>query len=103
MKDYKGKRVKMAGYLKTQGTTERAQMWIRVDNIEKKMSTEFDNMDNRPVVGIKNWVKQEIIFDVPLEESVIFYGAFIIGVGKIWFDNVSFEIVDKMLLKQAGC
>lgn len=99
IKEFKGKRIKMTGYLRTAGSTEKAQMWLRVDNVTRKMATEFDNMDNRPVKDDRNWTRCEIVFDYPNEECAVFFGAFIIGKGKIWFDNVSFEEVSKDIQK----
>jgi hypothetical protein len=93
-KNFKGKRVKMTGYIKTQGTIDTAQMWVRVDNLDKKIFADFDNMDDRPLIGTKDWIKREIVFDVPDSRCVILYGFFLHGVGKIWFDNISFEIVN---------
>lgn len=93
VKAYLGKRIKMTGYIKTMSSAESAQMWIRVDDIDKKMSTEFDNMNSRPVIGSTEWKKYEIVFEVP-EKCAVFYGVIINGSGKIWFDNINFEIVD---------
>ncbi len=98
VKEFKGKRIKMTGYIKSQGLSDTASMWIRVDDIDKKMVLDFDNMMDRPVVGTKDWTKCEIIFDVP-DRSVVFYGFIFKGVGKIWMDNVSFEVVESSTAK----
>jgi hypothetical protein len=52
-------------------------------------------MQNRRIIGTKDWKKCEIVFDVPDARCVINYGFLLSGVGKAWFDNISFEIVDK--------
>jgi hypothetical protein len=91
--EFKGKRVKMTGYIKTQGSTETGAMWIRVDDYDKKITADFDNMGDRPVVASKEWTKCEIVFDVPDSRATIFFGFIMSGTGKIWVDNVSFEIV----------
>lgn len=54
----------------------------------------FDNMQDRPITGNSEWTKCEIIMDVPVESVTLNFGALISGTGKIWFDNVSFEILD---------
>jgi len=69
-----------------------------VDDIGKKMSTEFDNMDPRPVIGSTEWKKYEIVFDVP-HRCVVFYGLITNGTGKIWFDHINFEVVDNSIPK----
>jgi hypothetical protein len=99
-KEFKGKRIKMTGFIKSQGVNDTATMWLRVDDCDKIMSTDFDNMMERPIVGTKDWTKCEIIFDVA-EKCVVFYGFIIIGTGKFWIDNVSFEIVDSSVGKTA--
>jgi hypothetical protein len=100
-KNFKGERVKMTGYIKSDGLTDKALMWIRVIDIDKKISTDFDNMSERPVAGIKDWLKCEIIFDVPASKCGIYYGILLKGAGKIWFDNISFKIVDRSISKTA--
>jgi hypothetical protein len=92
---FKGKRVKMTGYIKSQGTLDTVNMWARVDNLGAKLTIDFDNMNNRPIIGTKDWKKYEIVFDVPNAKCAICYGNMLSGVGKTWFDNVSLEIVDK--------
>jgi hypothetical protein len=99
-KDFKGKRVKMTGYIKSQGLNDTATMWVRIDDCDKKMSTDFDNMMERPIIGTKDWTKCEIIFDVA-DKCAIFYGFIFIGAGKFWVDNVSFEIVSNSINKTA--
>jgi hypothetical protein len=94
-KDFKGKRVKMTSYLKSQGRMDTVQMWLRVDNLNNERIADFDNMQNRRIIGTKDWRKCEIVFDVPDAKCVINYGFLFSGVGKAWFDNISFEIVDK--------
>lgn len=93
-KQFYGQRVKLTCFVKTQGNTDTARVWVRVDNVKTKQAVEFDNMWERPLIGIKDWKKVEIVFDVP-EDGVIFYGLVMHGVGKVWVDNFSFEIVDK--------
>jgi hypothetical protein len=88
----------MTGYIKSQGSNDTATMWVRVDDCVKLMSTDFDNMYDRPIVGTSDWRKCEIIFDVS-EKCYVFYGFIIKGIGKIWVDNVSFEIVSNDVSK----
>jgi hypothetical protein len=99
VKDLSGKRVKMTGFIKSQGS-DTATMWIRVDDFGNKVTADFDNMMDRPVAGTKDWTKCEIVFDVP-EKCVIFFGFIFKGSGKAWMDNVSFEVVGKEVNKTA--
>jgi hypothetical protein len=93
-RDYLGTRVKMTGYIKSKNVTDWAGMWLRVDSRTEMKSLSFDNMQDRPITGNSDWTKCEIILDVPEESGTLNFGALISGTGKIWFDNISFEILD---------
>jgi hypothetical protein len=93
-KDYLGTRVKLTGYIKSENVKEWAGMWFRIDPKVGQESLGFDNMQDRPVTGTADWTKCEIILDVPAESGTLNFGALISGTGKIWFDNVSIEILD---------
>jgi len=101
LKDYKGKRIKMTGYIKTQGANAVASMWSRVDDFQNKIVADFDNMENRQVTGNSDWTKCEIVFDVPDSKCAVAFGFIFSGTGKIWIDNVSFEIVSNTTEKSA--
>jgi hypothetical protein len=100
MKNLSGKRVKMTGFIKSQGTNVTGSMWMRVDDIGNKIFADFDNMMDRPVTGNSDWTKCEIVFDVP-EKCVLFFGFIFTGSGKIWVDNVSLEVVSNTMEKTA--
>jgi hypothetical protein len=91
-KDFNGKRIRMTGYIKSLNTTT-ATMWVRIDDFVDKVTADFDNMMDRPVSGSSDWTKCEIVFDATSKCSIN-YGFILSGAGKIWVDNVSFEIVD---------
>ncbi|MFA9213433.1 MAG: hypothetical protein ACEQSR_06250 [Candidatus Methylacidiphilales bacterium] len=95
---FHGKRLKMSGYLKVQDVKKFAGFWLRLDsrgeNNKYKMLG-FDNMSNRKIKGNIDWTKYEIVLDVPTETVSIAYGALLAGTGKIWFDDITFEIVDE--------
>ena len=93
-KNYLGTRIKMTGYIKSENVTDWAGMWLRIDSKTHGESLGFDNMQDRPVTGTSDWTKCEIIMDIPVESITLNFGALISGTGKIWFDNVSFEILD---------
>lgn len=99
---YSNKRVKMTGYIKAEGTIDTALMWVRVDDLNKKIKADFDNMQNRPIIGTTDWIKCEIIFDMPDSKSNILFGFILSGPGKAWADNVSFEVVDSTYNKTAA-
>jgi hypothetical protein len=91
---YIGKRIRMTGYMKSQGVADWAGFWLRVDQEGSEQSLSFDNMHDRPIKGTTDWKKYEIVLDVPNNASNIAFGALLAGTGQIWFDNLNFEIVD---------
>jgi hypothetical protein len=94
-----GKRVRMVGFIKTANVQEWAGFWFRVDQQYTGQMLAFDNMHDglvdRSIKGTKDWTRCEIVLDVPLSASNLAYGALLQGAGQIWFDDISFEIVDK--------
>ncbi len=90
---YVGKKVKMSGYLKTEDVRNWASLWLRVDDVNRRVMS-FDNMSRRALSGTKDWTYCEIILPVPEGSTTFHYGAMLVGGGKIWVDNINFEIVD---------
>ena len=92
---FQGKRVKMTSYMKSDKVKEWAGMWFRAD--KGSVSVSFDNMEDRPIKGNTEWKKCEIVLDVPSNATGLAYGVLLSGTGQVWFDEVSFEIVDAMV------
>jgi hypothetical protein len=96
--NYLGKRVRMAGFLKTKDVSDWSGLWFRIDEKGSSNSIGFDNMHDgkkdRSVKGTTDWTKYEIVLDVPLKASNLAYGAVLVGTGQIWIDNIIFEVVD---------
>lgn len=97
--EYLGKRIKMTAYVKYDNVSDWAGMWLRVDSRNTKKSLSFDNMQDRPIKGDNDWTKCVIILDVPEESGTLNFGILLSGTGKVWFDNISFEVVDKLKTK----
>lgn len=100
-KDYLGKRIKMTAYIKAENVSDWAGMWLRVDS-KGKGALSFDNMQDRAIKGCKDWTKCEIVLDVPEESGTLNFGILISGTGKAWFDDISFEVVDKAQVKSTS-
>lgn len=94
--EYLGKRIKMTAYIKSENVSDWAGMWLRVDSKQTKKSLSFDNMQDRPIKGNNDWTVCEIILDVPEESGTLNFGVLLSGTGKVWFDNIKFEVVDKL-------
>ncbi len=91
---YRGKKVKMTGFIKTESVKGWSGMWLRIDPANGGKSLSFDNMYNRKLTGTKDWSKYEIVLDVPAGSYSMSYGVLLNGTGKVWFDDISFEITE---------
>jgi len=96
---YLGKRVRMSGLVKTKDVSDWSGLWFRIDQKDSKSGRSFDNMHDgkkdRSIKGTSDWAKYEIVLDVPSDATNMAYGALLVGTGQLWFDNVTFEVVDK--------
>lgn len=86
-------KIRMTASMKTEVTSGRGQLWMRIDRASKKPGF-FDNMDNRPV-SKKDWARYEIVGQVDADANSIVFGAFLSGAGKVWLDNFIIEVQDK--------
>ena len=70
---------------------DRAQMWLNVErpNRQKGFS---DDMDDRPV-RTSNWTRCEIVARINDDARFINFGVMSIGGGRVWVDDVSFEVI----------
>lgn len=95
---YLGKRVRMTCYIKTKDVNQWAGLWFRADQKDFDMPLSFDNMRNsktdRSIKGTNDWSKYEIVLDIPINSSALFYGILLSGTGQLWFDEINFEIVN---------
>ena len=89
---YLGERVQLTIYIKTQDITGWTGGWFRIDG-DQKQPLAFDNMENRPIKETTEWGKYTMVLDVPANATEMAYGVLLYGNGKVWFDNLSFEIV----------
>ena len=90
---YRGKRLRMTAYVKTDGVEGWSGLWMRIDGKEKT-GLAFDNMMERPVKGTTDWKKYEVVLDVPEDAEAIFFGYLVAGKGKGCVDDIAFDVVN---------
>jgi hypothetical protein len=50
-------------------------------------------MRDRQIKGTTKWTKYEIVLDIPINSNSMNFGVLIYGTGKVWLDNLSFEVL----------
>lgn len=89
---YRGQRLRLSGYLKAEQVGGSAGLWMRIDDAHNAMLS-FDNMQDRPIRGTRDWAQYEIVLDVPENSKGITFGVLLYGSGKVWIDDVLIEAV----------
>jgi len=90
---YKGRRLRLSGYVQTRGVAGWAGLFLRVDPREGP-ALEFDNMQDRPIVGTTSWKRYSLELDVPAEGDQIHFGLLLAGAGEAWLDDVQLETLE---------
>lgn len=90
---FRGKQIRLRASIRVEqaSSADRAQMWRRVDRTGRQFGL-FDNMDDRPIQS-SEWKTYEIGGEVDSDAQSINIGVMLIGRGKVWIDDVRFEIV----------
>lgn len=89
--DYRGKRVRFSGYIKTDAVKV-SGLWMRIDS-DTEFAVASDSMMSRPVSGTRDWEKHDVVLDVPDNAMAISIGLNLMGSGQAWIDDLSFDIV----------
>jgi hypothetical protein len=92
--DYRGKRVRFSGWLKTFRVDGSAALWMGVDT-ESLEEVAFDDMEDRIIQGTTDWTRYSIVLDVDEYAALINIGVKLYGTGQVWIDDCTFEVVDK--------
>jgi hypothetical protein len=72
---------------------DRAQMWLNVERANRRNGFS-DNMDDRPV-RTGDWTRCEIVGEIGEDARFINFGVMSIGGGRVWVDDVSFEVISR--------
>jgi hypothetical protein len=89
--EYRGKRLRLSAYVKSENVEDWAGLWMRVDRDQKPVA--FDNMQDRPIRDIQGWTQHAIVLDVDARATAVAFGILLSGRGAVWIDDVAFEVV----------
>ncbi|MGI8912424.1 MAG: bifunctional nuclease family protein [Chloroflexota bacterium] len=105
---YRDTRVRLSAEVKAEGVVGWAGLWMRIDGPRQTLryadvtwtrvsgataTLGFDNMEQRPIKGTRNWQRYNVVLDVPPASAEIYYGLLLAGGGQIWLADVRFEVV----------
>jgi hypothetical protein len=92
---WKGKRVRLSGFLKTVGVDSGAGLWMRVDTAAQRSAAAFDNMLDRAVTGMSDWEDHSVVLDVDPKAIDVCFGVVMVGKGTVWADDLALKAVGK--------
>lgn len=92
---YRGERVRLNGWIRTEDVEKGAQLWLRIDGQTPSEQLGLDNMTDRAPQGTKDWQEYSLVLDVPPTASSMHYGFLVRGKGKAWVNAVTLTPVEK--------
>jgi len=99
-KDYRGKRLRLSGYVKTESAFGISAedggvgLWMRIAGRNRELLA-FDNMSDRSLTGTRDWTPCEVVLDVPKESEAIYFGLLLSGYGSAWVAGLAFDAVSQ--------
>ena len=96
--DFGGQWLELRGFLRTEGVSEYAGLWLREDGPGGVL--QFDNMQNRGVRGTTDWTEYTIRLPLDEKARTLFFGVLVAGEGKVWADDLQL-LVDGKPITQA--
>jgi serine/threonine protein kinase len=88
----RGKRLRLRGWVKTEGVTGAAAMFLRVDG----PTMAFNNMKEgrEGISGTTGWTQISLELDVPQDGEYVVFGPVLFGEGVAWFDELQLEVIE---------
>jgi hypothetical protein len=90
---YRGKRVRLSAYTKTEGTTQRADFWARIQAADSPADGSGLGAQWIRLPATSGWEHLEIVLDVSPAGAMLQYGVGVAGPGKLWVDAPKLEVV----------
>jgi C-terminal processing protease CtpA/Prc len=91
--DFAGTRLELRGFLKLQGVSGFAGLWMREDGDSGAVA--FDNMANRHVNGTHDWTEYSIALPLRPEAKQLVFGVLSSGTGTTWADDLQLLVDGK--------
>ncbi len=91
---YRGKRVRLSAYTKTEGASRRADFWARIQAADSPGDGSGLGGQWIRLPASSDWARSEIVLDVQAAGTMIQYGVGVAGPGKLWVDSAKLEVVE---------
>jgi hypothetical protein len=91
--DFAGDRVELRGFLRLEGVSGFAGLWLRQDGDGPGLA--FDNMQQRQLKGTHPWAEYSIVLPLHPEANDLVFGVLISGTGKVWADDLQLFVDGK--------
>ncbi len=88
--DYRQRRLRLSGWVKTEGTTVSCNLWMRIDENTRLL---IFTTSPRAARGTCDWTQQHVVLDVDEEATMISIGAVVHGAGSAWLAGLVLDIV----------
>jgi len=88
---WRGRRVRLSGWLRTEDVDFGAGLWLRVDGEHGLLA--FDNMSDRFVTGDAHWAPHAVVHDIDPAADELVFGVLLTGPGTVWADSLTLEAV----------
>jgi erythromycin esterase len=88
---YRGKRVRLSGWLRATNVSGGSGFFFRVDSPGPLAS--YDGMVKRSVVGTTDWQSFSLVLDVAANAIGVEFGSWLGGTGNVLIDDLSLDIV----------
>ena len=92
--NYRGKRIKMSAYVKSL-QVDKGYLYMTVNGVDTAIA--FANTWEQRVESSNDWMRFQIVLDVPEESASINFAAVLVGAGTLWLDDVEITIVDQSI------
>lgn len=89
---YRDRRVRFSGWVKTKDVANHAKIWMRVDGPARRV---LSFGQSSLIEGTTDWQQQHVVLDVADDAAALAFGILLDGAGAAWLDGVVLEIVGK--------
>jgi hypothetical protein len=94
-KPWRGKRVRIAAFIKTSKVTARGDFWARAQGNDSPDDGPGLSSASTVLPPATDWARFELVFEVPEDARDVQFGAGIQGPGQLWLDDVKVEVVPR--------